>query len=116
MHGVIGKQHCEDLRITPMHISYWCSYFVLIYYNRIIIQVSNGAECIMFSKKFFMQHADELVKKMIRHQVRHYPTEYTLQQNLQSKVDWDLYKRRLIRDTMLINNYTKPNFMSVVLW
>ena len=54
----------------------------------------------MLSKKFFMDHSNELVKKMIRHQIRPYPTEDSLQENLQIKVDWDLYKRRLIKDVM----------------
>ncbi|KAK2168762.1 hypothetical protein LSH36_14g03078 [Paralvinella palmiformis] len=60
--------------------------------------VSNGAECIMFSKRFFMLHADERVKRMVRHHAYHYPSEPALQENLQRKVDWQLYKRKLIRD------------------
>ena len=63
-------------------------------------QVSNGAECIMFSKRFFMQHANEQVKKVVRHHAYRYPSEPALQENLQRKVDWELYKRKLIRDVI----------------
>ena len=49
-------------------------------------QVSNGAECIMLSKKFFITHANEQVKKLIRYQVQPYPTHAMLQENLQTQV------------------------------
>ena len=65
------------------------------------MQVSNGAECIMLSKKFFAQNANERVKQIIRHLVRPYPTNDSLQHNLQTKVDWDQFKRRLLVDTVV---------------
>ena len=40
----------------------------------------------MLSKKFFIEHANEQVKKLIRYQVRPYPTHTTLQENLQTQV------------------------------
>ena len=49
----------------------------------------------MLSKKFFIEHANEQVKKLIRYQVRPYPTHTTLQENLQTQVttsrDYDIY-------------------------
>lgn len=71
--------------------------------SSIFPQVSNGAECIMLSKKFFMDHANELVKHMIRMHVQPYPTEVALQENLQTKVDWELYKRKLVKDVIDYN-------------
>ena len=55
----------------------------------------------MLSKKFFAEHANEKTKKKVRHTVRPYPTEATLQDNLQTKVHWDLYKKKLIKDFMV---------------
>lgn len=52
----------------------------------------------MLNKEFFAKHANEKVKKLIRHQVRPYPDEDTFQNNLQIKEDWELYKRSLIVD------------------
>ncbi|XP_046355266.1 cyclic nucleotide-binding domain-containing protein 2-like [Haliotis rufescens] len=60
--------------------------------------VSRGAECIMLSKDFFAKHANELVKQCVRQQLRPYPAEETFQENLQNKVDWDLYKQVMIED------------------
>jgi hypothetical protein len=68
--------------------------------------VSNGAECIMLSKKFFITHSTEVTKKTIRHLAHPYPSEESLQQNLQTKVDWDIYKQKLIKQT--IANLTLP--------
>ena len=64
--------------------------------------VSNGAECVMLSKKFFIDHANMDTRNQLRKRVRPYPSEEALQENLQIKVDWDLYKRKLIDD--MINN------------
>ena len=45
--------------------------------------VSNGAELIMLSRKFFISHATEKTKQFIREQVLLYPTEDTLQVGLE---------------------------------
>ncbi|XP_064637903.1 uncharacterized protein LOC135494082 [Lineus longissimus] len=60
--------------------------------------VSKGAECIMLSKQFFMRHANEKVRMELRRQIRPYPTANTFQENLQIKVDWDNYRRELLKD------------------
>ncbi len=44
----------------------------------------------MLSKKFFVEHANEHVKKMIRHKVRPYPIKNALQENLQNKVQLEV--------------------------
>ncbi|ESP00112.1 hypothetical protein LOTGIDRAFT_231021 [Lottia gigantea] len=58
--------------------------------------VSRGAECIMVSKEFYVKHANEQVKKLIRQQVRPYPAEETFQENLQIKTDWEYYKQAMV--------------------
>ena len=55
----------------------------------------------MLSKKFFAQHANAQVKQVIRRLVRPYPTDDSLQHNLQTKVDWDVFKQRLLVDTVV---------------
>ncbi|KAJ8297902.1 hypothetical protein KUTeg_024433 [Tegillarca granosa] len=64
----------------------------------VVTLVSQGAECVMMSKAFFAKHANEKVKRWIRHQIRPYPIDETFQENLQIKVDWELYKADLIND------------------
>lgn len=59
--------------------------------------VSRGAECVMISKKFFINQASELTKKWIRHNVRSYPSRETLQRNLQDKINWDAYKQGVVQ-------------------
>lgn len=59
--------------------------------------VSRGAECVMISKKFFVNQASELTKKWIRHNVRSYPSRETLQRNLQERINWDAYKQDVVQ-------------------
>lgn len=54
----------------------------------------------MLSKKFFCLHANDKVKKQIRYHVRPYPSDEALQNNLQTKVDWDIYKKKLIKNML----------------
>ncbi|ELT87891.1 hypothetical protein CAPTEDRAFT_196323 [Capitella teleta] len=68
--------------------------------STLVSLVSNGAECVMLSKKMFMDHANEMVKHMIRRHVSPYPSEVALQDNLQAKVDWEIYKQRLVKDVV----------------
>lgn len=70
--------------------------------NTVVSLVSRGAECIMLSKEFFMKHANEKVKRLIRHQVQPYPEDEAFQNNLQIKSDWQLYRQSLI--TTLTSN------------
>ncbi|XP_028400761.1 uncharacterized protein LOC114523886 isoform X2 [Dendronephthya gigantea] len=69
--------------------------------------VSRGAECIMISKKFFIEHANALTKRWIRLNVQPYlPTEKH-QQTLQEKTDWDAFKKKLV--TSIVNENTKTS-------
>jgi len=50
----------------------------------------------MLSKEFFIKHANDKVKRLIRTQVTPYPADETFQNNLQIKADWQLYRNSLI--------------------
>ena len=77
---------------------------------KLFFQISRGAECVMLSKEFFAKHANELVKKRIRHMVRPYPEEDVFQENFQIKEDWNLYKK------VLLNDVTSQMKMEKELW
>ncbi|CAG5121332.1 unnamed protein product, partial [Candidula unifasciata] len=57
---------------------------------------SLGAECVMLSKAFFIKHASDSLRKRFAEIIQPYPDEETLQDSLQTKVNWELYKRSLI--------------------
>ena len=52
--------------INSLHLPCICYTTLLFLFFR---QVSRGAECVMISKKFFINQASELTKKWIRHNV-----------------------------------------------
>ncbi|XP_038055388.1 cyclic nucleotide-binding domain-containing protein 2-like [Patiria miniata] len=54
--------------------------------------VSEGAECVLVSKRFFLHHLSEDHKKSLRRTLRPYPSEARLQQKLQEQTDWDEFK------------------------
>ncbi|XP_076468500.1 cyclic nucleotide-binding domain-containing protein 2-like isoform X2 [Babylonia areolata] len=60
--------------------------------------VSDGAECIMISKKFFQQKLSEEVAKDIRKEIRPLPSEEVLQEKLQTKTDWDTFRAITVAD------------------
>ena len=62
--------------------------------------MSNGAELIMLSRRFFLKHANENTRKHIRQLSRPFPDEETLQDNLQEKVNWDCYRREMVHDLL----------------
>ncbi|XP_041362226.1 uncharacterized protein LOC121378215 [Gigantopelta aegis] len=71
--------------------------------------VSNGAECIVISKKFFLEKASEASMRYLRQTECPFPTDDYLQKNLQDYVNWKahrakmyrrLVKRKLKRDAM----------------
>ncbi|CAD5115117.1 DgyrCDS4122 [Dimorphilus gyrociliatus] len=62
--------------------------------------ISRGAECVMLSKKFFMKHANHLVKKHLRQILTLYPSHRVLQHNLQTKANWDLYKENIVKQAI----------------
>ncbi|XP_078602733.1 uncharacterized protein LOC144876853 isoform X2 [Branchiostoma floridae x Branchiostoma japonicum] len=62
--------------------------------------VSKGAECIMISKKFFLEHANEKVKAFLRKNMRPYPSHDSLQSNLQDYTNWAFFKDETVNDIL----------------
>lgn len=64
--------------------------------------VSNGAECIMISKRFFLEKANEATMYHLRQVETLLPDEEELQRDLQDFVDWRAHRakvyNRLVRD------------------
>ncbi|XP_078602727.1 uncharacterized protein LOC144876850 isoform X1 [Branchiostoma floridae x Branchiostoma japonicum] len=60
--------------------------------------VSDGAECILISRKFFEKHLDLDIRRKIRSTIQPYPSERSLQQKLQDKVNWEEFKTRTVQD------------------
>jgi len=58
----------------------------------------------MLSSKFFVANANDEVIENLRQIKSDYPDEETLQEDLQKKVTWDCYKRRLMRMTLKSKN------------
>ncbi|XP_077984225.1 cyclic nucleotide-binding domain-containing protein 2-like isoform X3 [Glandiceps talaboti] len=58
--------------------------------------VSNGAECILINKKYFLQHLSQQHRKKLRLMLRPYPSENSLQQRLQDQTNWQAYKTMML--------------------
>ncbi|KAK6172958.1 hypothetical protein SNE40_016508 [Patella caerulea] len=63
--------------------------------------VSEGTECILINRKFFLQHLSEDVAKIIRTKIRPLPTDCVLQQKLQTKTNWEAYKALTVADHII---------------
>uniref|UniRef100_A0A1I8HEB1 Cyclic nucleotide-binding domain-containing protein n=1 Tax=Macrostomum lignano TaxID=282301 RepID=A0A1I8HEB1_9PLAT len=59
--------------------------------------VSNGAECVLLSKAFFIQHAPERVQRRVRAAVQPYPNEQVFEQNYYTQVAWNRYRRTVFK-------------------
>lgn len=70
-------------------------------------KVSRGAEIILLSKKLFMKYADDNTRHLVKEHVKRYPGESTMQMNLQSEVDWDLYKDKIIQGFLKMKSHEK---------
>ncbi|XP_071816743.1 uncharacterized protein [Apostichopus japonicus] len=54
--------------------------------------VSNGAECILLSKKFYLEHANAQVMNRLRRDAQRFPGQDDLQVGLETKLEWDDFK------------------------
>lgn len=64
--------------------------------------VSNGVECIVISKKLFLSHCTEAMKRRLLLEEQPFPDDETLQRNLQDKINWETFKTKTLHST--INN------------
>ncbi|KAK3752063.1 hypothetical protein QZH41_009165, partial [Actinostola sp. cb2023] len=62
--------------------------------------VSNGAECILLKKSWFLQNANESFLRELRAQISPYPSQETLEQNLQDQANWESFKSQTINDLL----------------
>ncbi|KAK3605846.1 hypothetical protein CHS0354_002481 [Potamilus streckersoni] len=58
-----------------------------------LILVSNGAECVMLSKKVYRENCSPALLEELRQEVSPYPSEEELQQALECNVNWNQYKK-----------------------
>ncbi|XP_060071554.1 uncharacterized protein LOC132551433 [Ylistrum balloti] len=57
--------------------------------------VSNGAECIMISKKFFKEKSSEAVKRNLEECESRFPSDEALQKSLQNYVNWEADRKKM---------------------
>ncbi|XP_064603627.1 uncharacterized protein LOC135469039 [Liolophura sinensis] len=69
--------------------------------------VSDGAECILINRKFFMQHLTDVDLKRLRLSMQPYPTEEDLKRKLQNKQDWIAYKTRALNDHLAFTRHVQ---------
>ncbi|PAA84561.1 hypothetical protein BOX15_Mlig021012g1 [Macrostomum lignano] len=62
--------------------------------------ISNGSECLLFQKTFFVQHANELLKKHVKELARPYLEEGVFENNYYRQMAWDRYRRGLFSSTL----------------
>ncbi|EDO48125.1 predicted protein [Nematostella vectensis] len=69
--------------------------------------VSNGAECIMISKKFYLSHCTDAMRRRLLTTETPYPNDDALQRSLQDKVNWDAYKKKTMKSVVNSMPYMK---------
>ncbi|XP_074650097.1 uncharacterized protein LOC141905196 isoform X3 [Tubulanus polymorphus] len=77
--------------------------FSMMHDTMSMILVSDGAECVLISKKFFMQHLNEGHHKRLRQSIQPYPTQESLQQKLQDQLNWEAYKLATVQKELIYN-------------
>ena len=85
-----------------------------IYLEAIRFQVSNGAELIMLSRRFFLKHASATVKKYVREIAHPFPTEGALQDNLQTNKHWDEFRKDIVKD--IVTQRSQEKTLQAVVW
>ena len=65
-----------------------------------MLQVSNGAEVILLSRKLFTSNAPDETISFVKQTVYPYPDRGALQGDLQTHADWDVYKKWVLKDTI----------------
>nr|KAG5711384.1 hypothetical protein BaRGS_006081 [Batillaria attramentaria] len=59
--------------------------------------ISNGAECLMIKKKFYLDNCPQGLAQRLKVEVSPYPSEKKLQQDLVNRINWDVYKNAITR-------------------
>ncbi|XP_033631800.1 cyclic nucleotide-binding domain-containing protein 2-like [Asterias rubens] len=69
--------------------------------------ISEGAECVVISKRFFLHHLSEKHRKSLGKTLRPYPSDEKLQEQLQEQTDWDEFKCHMMQ--RLIDTHGKKS-------
>ncbi|XP_067400479.1 cyclic nucleotide-binding domain-containing protein 2-like isoform X2 [Emydura macquarii macquarii] len=62
--------------------------------------VSNGAECLKISKKFYLHHASKDLLQRLRKKERSYPSEAELKEQLQQEIQWQIFRKAALTSTL----------------
>ncbi|XP_071089026.1 uncharacterized protein [Haliotis cracherodii] len=67
--------------------------------------VSEGAECVLTNRKFFLHHLSESTAKRMRRMIPPIPSDDSLQQKLQNKANWEAYKAWTVTDYLVYRKH-----------
>ncbi|XP_041349461.1 uncharacterized protein LOC121368779 [Gigantopelta aegis] len=62
--------------------------------------ISNGADCLLINKQFYLDHVSEPLFRKIRHELCPYPTEEELQNELQISTNWEFFKKNVLHSAL----------------
>ncbi|XP_039403307.1 cyclic nucleotide-binding domain-containing protein 2-like isoform X4 [Mauremys reevesii] len=62
--------------------------------------VSNGAECLKISKKFYLHHASKDLLQRLRKKERSYPSDAELKEQLQQEIQWQIFRKAALKSTV----------------
>ncbi|XP_074986384.1 uncharacterized protein LOC125640133 isoform X3 [Caretta caretta] len=62
--------------------------------------VSNGAECLKISKKFYLHHASKDLLQRLRKKEHSYPSEAELKEQLQQEIQWQIFCKAALKSTV----------------
>ncbi|XP_074861890.1 cyclic nucleotide-binding domain-containing protein 2-like [Carettochelys insculpta] len=62
--------------------------------------VSNGAECLKISKKFYLHHASKDLLQKLRKKECSYPSEMELKEQLQQEIQWQIFRKAALTNTV----------------
>ncbi|XP_046335185.2 uncharacterized protein LOC124117385 isoform X2 [Haliotis rufescens] len=63
--------------------------------------VSNGVECLMINKRFYLDHCPPALLRRLKTQVSPYPSDERLQGDLVVRADWEVYKQRVTAEVLV---------------
>ncbi|XP_071961592.1 uncharacterized protein [Antedon mediterranea] len=76
--------------------------------------VSNGAECILLSKKLYLEHVDSHMMTKLRTEEYPYPTDEEMQAQLEVEMKWEEFRIGTLKKTVNIKNAEKSSKRSLV--
>ncbi|XP_067685461.1 cyclic nucleotide-binding domain-containing protein 2-like [Haliotis asinina] len=68
--------------------------------------VSNGVECLMINKRFYLDHCPPALLRRLKTQVSPYPSDERLQGDLVVRADWEVYKQCVTAEVLVNRPYS----------